>query len=206
MSDLRQETIFLLRNTTYSCLFHRQPKETIFVDLKENTTPVRFFFAVLSSGTAWVFPWVGFVCSTSALAAEPFVAMVVGLLFMLSRCFVFVVRDEHEREGAVGDSEDGGSPPLSPQALRDVDAAAAAGDDDGDDDDDEETEARALSRLHSSLWPARHAALWQASLQYFRCRHPEQKRSCWSWAGLSQIAQDVAWLMMSACSWSNSEM
>ena len=126
---------------------------------------------------------------------------------MLSCCFVFVVCDE--REGAVGDIEDRGSPPLSPPALRDVEAAAAAGDDDRDDVEawsDEGAEAWALSRLHSSLWPARHAALWHASLQYLRCRHPEQKRSCWSWAGLSQIAQDVAWLMVSACSWSTLEI
>ena len=179
-------------------MFHEQPKQIIvkaLVDLKGNTTPVCFFSAVLSSGTAWAFPWVWFVCSASALAAGPFVALIVGLLS----------RDEAARAGAVGDAEDGGSPPPSPPALRDVDATAA---DDEDDEeartDDEEAAAPALSRLHSSLWPARHAALWHASLQYLRWRHPEQKRSCWSWVGVSQKAQDVAWLlMMRACSWSD---
>ena len=167
------------------CVFHKQPKQIIvkvFVDLKGNTTPVCFFFAVLWSGTGWAIPWAGFVCSASALAAGPFVALVVGLLF----------RDEDARAGAVGD-------------VRDVAAAAttAAADEDEDEDEDEE-DTRALSSLHSSLWPARHAALWQASLQYFRCRHPEQKRSCWSWAGVSQKAHDAAWLlMMRACSWSD---
>ena len=155
------------------------------------TTPVCFFFAMLSSGTAWAFPWAGFVCSTSALAAGPFVALVVGLF-----------RDEAERAGAVGEAEDGGLPPPSPPALRGIDSTAAAAAD--DDEDDEEAEAPALSRVHSSLWPARHAALWQASLQYFRCRHPEQRRSCRSWAGVSQNAHEAAWLlMMRAYSWSN---
>ena len=85
--------------------------------------------------------------------------------------------------------------------MCDVAAATTAADEDEDEDEAEE-DTRALSRLHSSLWPARHAALWQASLQYFRCRHPEQKRSCRSWAGVSQKAHDAAWLlMMRACSW-----
>ena len=156
------------------------------------TMPVCFFLAMLSSGTAWAFPWVGFVCSTSALAAGPFVALVVGLLF----------RDEAERAGAVGEAEDGGLPPPSPPALRGIDCTAAAAAD--DDEDDDEAESPALSRLHSSLWPARHAALWQTSLQYFRCRHPEHARSCRSRAGVSQKAHDAAWLlMMRACSWSD---
>ena len=42
------------------------------------------------------------------------------------------------------------------------------------------------SRLHSSLWPARHAARWQAWLQYFRCRHPEHLCSGWSVAEVPQ--------------------
>ena len=51
---------------------------------------------------------------------------------------------------------------------------------DEDDEDDDEDVARVRSRVHSSLWPARHAARWQAWLQYFRCRQPEQKCSAWS--------------------------
>ena len=109
-------------------------------------------------------------------------ALVVGLLF----------RDEDARAGAVGDAEDGGSPRPSPPALHGIDCTAAADDDEEDVEEADEAEAPALSRLHSSLWPARHAAFWQASLQYFRCRHPEQKRSCRSWAGVSQKAHDAA--------------
>ena len=86
-----------------------------------------FFFAMLSSGTAWAFPWAGFVCSTSALAAGPFVALVVGLF-----------RDEAERAGAVGEAEDGGLPPPSPPALRGIDCTAA------DDDDDEDNKSAAV--------------------------------------------------------------
>ena len=40
------------------------------------------------------------------------------------------------------------------------------------------------SCLHSSMWPARHAARWQASLQYFRCRHPVQRCSGLSSSGI----------------------
>ena len=49
-----------------------------------------------------------------------------------------------------------------------------------DDEDDEDDEDVARSRVHSSLCPARHAARWQAWLQYFRCRQPEQKCRAWS--------------------------
>ena len=70
-------------------------------------------------------------------------------------------------------------------------------------DDKEETEADdeevALSRVHSSLWPSRHAARWQDSLQYFRCRHLEQKRSCWvSEAGMPQLSHVAALFMTKA--------
>ena len=99
-----------------------------------------------------------------------------------SPCFVlgFFVDDAVAAAGRIevvsGDSER--FPPPSPPGLcegdsntadnRDVDAAAADVDVDVD-------FGAARSLLHSSLWPARHAALWQAWLQYFRCRHPEQK-------------------------------
>jgi len=69
-------------------------------------------------------------------------------------------------------------PPLPPEPeFTDEEAAAveleeAAADKDGED--------VARSSAHSSLCPARHAALWQAWLQYFRCRQPEQKCSAWS--------------------------
>ena len=118
----------------------------------------------------------------SSLAAGPLVGSVLDLL-----CFVFVVvfrAAEEERliVAAVGleVGDVGRFPPPSPPGLRDVDAAAAA-EDDGDVDagaeggSEDEDEDVVRSRRHSSLWPARHAALWQASLQYFRCRQPKQK-------------------------------
>ena len=101
------------------------------------------------------------MCSASALAAGPLVALAVGIPFFFLGVFALVVRDEDaELTGAVGsDAEDGlehgGSPPPSPPALREVDAAAAgaaAGAEDAEDEEaGEEEDARALSRLHSSL-------------------------------------------------------
>ena len=104
----------------------------------------------------------GFVCSASALAAGPLVALAVavGILFFILGVFALVVRDEDaELTGTVGSDaedglEDGGSPPPSPPALREVDAAAAAAagaEDEEDEEAGEEEDARALSRLHSSL-------------------------------------------------------
>ena len=63
-------------------------------------------------------------------------------------------------------------PPPSLPGLGDADTVDAE-----EEDDEAAEEAAALSRAHSSLWPVRHAARWQASLQYFRCRQPEQKCS-----------------------------
>ena len=200
-----------------------------------------FFFDVLSPGT------VG--CSASAEAAGAFVVL------------LSVVDEDDNLLGAVGDAEDGGSPPPSALALRDAAAVlyrrncldnvssadgtaadeyqdqddADAADENQDDDDasdedeveveveveveievddeDEETEPdeeeddnlEALSRLHSSLWPSRHAARWQAWEQYFRCMHREQKRSRWVLVGAAAMPQlsHVAVLMKTAGSWSN---
>ena len=47
-------------------------------------------------------------------------------------------------------------PPPSSAGLGDADAAAVDADEEDDEEDAEE--AAALSRTHSSLWPARHAA------------------------------------------------
>ena len=79
-------------------------------------------------------------------------------------------------EAEVGDG--GGAPPPPPPAPPGLAEADVAEGDGEEDEDDEEPPSR--SRLHSSLWPARHAARWQAWLQYFRCRQPEQKCSAWS--------------------------
>ena len=68
-----------------------------------------------------------------------------------------------------------------------------------DEDETEPDERMALSRLQSSLWPARHAARWQASLQYFRRWHPEQKRSRWALATAMPHWSHVAvWFMLKA--------
>ena len=100
------------------------------------------------------------MCSASALAAGPLVALAVGIPFFFLGVFALVVRDEDaELTGTVGSDaedglEDGGSPPPSPPALREVDAAAAAAagaEDEEDEEAGEEEDARALSRLHSSL-------------------------------------------------------
>ena len=104
-----------------------------------------------------------------------------------SLCFVlvFLVDNAVAAAGRLevfsGDSERSLSPsPPGPcdgvADDRDVDAAAADNGNGEDEDVDVDLDLDlARSRLHSSLWPARHAALWQAWLQYFRCRHPEQK-------------------------------
>ena len=99
------------------------------------------------------------MCSASALAAGPLVALAVGIPFFFLGAFALVVRDEDAKlTGTVGsDPEDGlehgGSPPPSPPALREIDAAAAAAgaEDEEDEEAGEEEDARALSRLHSSL-------------------------------------------------------
>ena len=86
-------------------------------------------------------------------------ALAVGIPFFFLGVFALDVRDEDaELTGAVGSDaedglEDGGSPPPSPPALREVDAAAAAAgaEDEEDEEAGEEEDARALSRLHSSL-------------------------------------------------------
>ena len=141
------------------------------------------FFEGLLSSPRPVGTWVVF-CGSS-MAAGPFVVSVLD-----SPCFVlvFLVDDAVAAAGRIkvvsGDSER--FPPPSPPGPcdgdataaddRDVDAAAADNGNGEDDDVDVDLDlGLARSRVHSSLWPARHAALWQAWLQYFRCRHPEQK-------------------------------
>ena len=140
----------------------------------------RAFFEGLSSSPRSVGTWVVF--GSSSMAAGPFVVSVLD-----SPCFVlvFLVDDAVAAAGRIevvsGDSERSLSPsppgPCDGDADdRDVDAAAADNGNGEDEDVDVDLDLDlARSRLHSSLWPARHAALWQAWLQYFRCRHPEQK-------------------------------
>ena len=80
--------------------------------------------------------------------------------------------------------------------------------DEGDEDDEDE-EGVPLSWLHSSLWPARQAARWQAWPQYFRCLHPVQKRSlsfagAWQFAhkslvALGAVAVGAGWSFMVHC-------
>ena len=135
----------------------------------------------------------------SSLAAGPVVASVLDSLLPFFFFFVFrdeggsglVVAAELEAEGAARDGvEDGGGappppppPPPAPPRLADADVAAEA--EEGEEDDEV---AFPRSRLHSSLWPARHAARWQAWSQYFRCRHPEHFCSGRSVAGSPQNA------------------
>ena len=115
---------------------------------------------------------IGAGCS-ALTAAGPFGVFDLGLL-----CFLFFFDVDFRGDGsglvaaaaAAGDGGSTGAPPSAP-GLRDVDAAAVDPEEGGNE------EAAALSRAHSSLWPARHAARWQASLQYFRWRQPEQKCS-----------------------------
>ena len=110
------------------------------------------------------FDFVSVALGCAALTAGPFMVLVLNLPFSLF-CSSVEIRDDESKLDAAAVVEDGVSmgPPPSPPGTRDLDAAAV---------DAEETAAP--SRLHSSLWPARHAARWQACLQYLRCRQPEQ--------------------------------
>ena len=142
-------------------------------------TPVFFFdsdgvFSPSESAGAWV-------VFGSSLAAGPFEASVLDLLFFFVIFFVFrndegsglVAPPKGQRETGLETGVEPPPPPpppppaAPPRALPDVDAATEADDDGGEDEVDEEGGAP-RSRLHSSLWPARHAARWQAWLQYFR--------------------------------------
>ena len=105
-------------------------------------------------------------------AAGPFVMFVLGLLLFFLFFFVVDFRGDESGLVAVGVGGSMTGPPPSPPGFGDADAAAVDAE-----EEDEAEEAAALSRAHSSLWPVRHAARWQASLQYFRCRQPEQKCS-----------------------------
>ena len=136
-------------------------------------SPVLFFaFAVVAIGCP------------ALTAAGPLVVFVLGLLLF----FLFFDADFRGDESGLVATGVGGSmtgPPPSVPGLGDADAAAV----DAEEEEDEAAEeAAALSRAHSSLWPARHAARWQASLQYLRCRQPEQKCRCWSLARVPQNA------------------
>ena len=104
------------------------------------------------------------------------------------------------RDGAEAGVGDGGGappppPPPAPPGLAEVDVAEG----DGEEDEDEE-EAPSRSRLHSSLWPACHAARWQAWLQYFRCRHPEHFCSDRS---VLAVPQNAHWsgIVRNRCVW-----
>ena len=100
---------------------------------------------------------------------------VLGLLLFFLFFFDVDFRGDESGLVATAAAGVGGSmmgPPPSPPGLGDADATAVDAE-----EQDEAEEAAALSRAHSSLWPVRHAARWQASLQYFRCRQPEQKCS-----------------------------
>jgi len=103
-------------------------------------------------------------------AAGPFVLFVLGLLLFFLFFFDADLRGDESGLVATGVGDSMMGPPPSVPGLGDADAAAV----DVEEGDDE---AAALSRAHSSLWPVRHAARWQASSQYFRCRQPEQKCS-----------------------------
>ena len=48
--------------------------------------------------------------------------------------------------------------------------------------------ASALRSLHSRLCPARHAASWQAWVQYLNCRHPVHRCRLWVAARAPQSA------------------
>jgi len=124
------------------------------------------------------FDFVSASLSCSALAASgSLMVFVLGLLFFSLFFDLDFGNDELELVAAAGARDLEGdevsmAPPPSAPGHRNVDAAAV----DAADEKDEE-EAAALSRVHSSLWPARHAARWQACLQYLRCRQPEQNCS-----------------------------
>ena len=95
---------------------------------------------------------------------------VLGLLLFFLFFFGVEFRGDESGLVATGVGVSMMGPPPGPG---DPDAAAV----DADNEDEDAEEAAALSRAHSSLWPVRHAARWQASLQYFRCRQPEQECS-----------------------------
>ena len=134
-------------------------------------TPV--FFFVSDGASRSVGAWAVF---GSSLAAGPFVVSGLVLLFFFFLFFLF--RDVAESglctaaDGGAARDGGGAPPPPPPRASSGLSAVAAEAEDDEEGDDDEE-ELVSRSRLHSSLWPACHAARWQAWLQYFRCRHPE---------------------------------
>ena len=139
----------------------------------------------------------------SSLAAGPFVVSVLDLLLFFF-LFFFVFRDDDEGSGpgaaAEGAARDGGgAPPPPPRASSGLSAVAAEAEDDEEGDDDEE-ELVSRSRLHSSLWPACHAARWQAWLQYFRCRHPEHFCSDRS---VAAVPQNAHWsgIVRNRCVW-----
>ena len=146
----------------------------------------------------------------SSLAAGPFVVPVLDLLLFFFLFFEFR-DDELDDEGSgpvavadgaardrVGD-RGGAPPPPPPRASSGLSAVAAEAEDDEEGDDDEE-ELVSRSRLHSSLWPACHAARWQAWLQYFRCRHPEHFCSDRSVAGAPQKAH-WSGIVRNRCVW-----
>jgi hypothetical protein len=163
-------------------------------------TPVFFFVSdgVSRSGRG---AWAVF---GSSLAAGPFVVSVLDLLLFFF-LFFFVFRDDDEGSGpgAAADGgaarDGGGAPPPPPRASSGLSAVAAEAEDDEEGDDDEE-ELVSRSRLHSSLWPACHAARWQAWLQYFRCRHPEHFCSDWS---VLAVPQNAHWsgIVRNRCVW-----
>ena len=153
-------------------------------------SPVFFFFDFVGA-VVWGEP-----CEAvlgSAPAAGPLLLFVSGnLLFFFFFLLFFFFREGKDSElvaavvppVAVSDGAAPPAPPPSPPKPVFTDEAAAVGlegaaaaADEADEDGDEDV---ARSRAHSSLCPARHAALWQAWLQYFRCRQPEQKCSGWS--------------------------
>ena len=163
-------------------------------------TPVFFF------GIFWVCPslpkFVGtlIVMFTSLAAAGPFDSRLLG--------FIGLFCDDEESELVVptdGPARERGPTCPFPGLCFGLDAAMA---DEGD-EDDKDDEGVHLSCLHSSLWPARQAARWQAWPQYFRCLHPVQKRSlsfagAWQFAhkslvALGAVAVGAGWSFMVHC-------
>ena len=116
-------------------------------------------YMVFSRVLVFDFGFVVIGAGCSALtAAGPLVAFVLGLFFFLCLFLDVDFRDDESEFVAAIAAEDRGSmePLVSLPGFRDAAAVEA------------------LRSLHSSLWPARHAARWQACLQYLRCRQPEQ--------------------------------
>ena len=137
-------------------------------------TPAFFFetFRVLSSLPKAVGVLIAGVAVSSA-AAGPFESRLLGVTSLVrgNKSELVAAADGPARERAPT------SP--SPGLFLGLDAAMV--------DEDVVDEDGPLSRRHSSLWPARQAARWQAWPQYFRCLHPVQKRSL-SFAGARQFA------------------